>query len=84
MVRIVGRRVNRRNGLNELLDLKKALIVNVKDPQPGTWSLEVTSEGPHTVRITGLSSLDFIHGFSKTPTFNIVHTDARPLKGNRI
>ena len=73
--------MNLKNGLNELLSLKKALILNVKDPMPGKWRLKMSSTGLHTIRITGLSSLDFAHGFSRHPTLDLMETDVQPIKG---
>ena len=77
-----GVTVNKGNGLNELLRIKKALIVNVKDPAPGLWNLKVTGESAHTVRVTGLSGLDFVHGFSRNSTVDMKLTHHRPIKGN--
>lgn len=69
------------NGLNTLLSLRNALILNVKDPKPGKWTLRISGQGQHTIRITGLSSLDFVHGFASRSTLHFTETDARPLKG---
>ena len=68
-------------GLDELLSINKALIVNVKDPLPGVWTMRIWADGPHTIRATGLSSLDFVHGFSRKPTLDITTTLARPIRG---
>ena len=78
---MTGQEVTTANGLNELLRLKQALIMNMKDPQPGQWTLKVTADGPHTVRVTGLSSLDFVHGFSKNFTLDLGLTQHRPISG---
>jgi hemicentin len=69
-------------GLKTLLRLRNALILNIKDPKPGKWTLRVTAEGAHTIRVTGLSSLDFVHGFSLKPTLLLSETEARPIKGS--
>jgi hemicentin len=68
-------------GFKTLLKLRNALILNIKDPTPGKWTLRVSAEGAHTIRVTGLSSLDFVHGFSMKPTLVLSETDARPIKG---
>jgi len=68
-------------GLKTLLELRNALILNVKDPRPGMWVLELSAHGPHTVRVTGLSSLDFVHGFSLQPTLSLAETFPRPTRG---
>lgn len=68
-------------GLTELLKLKSALSVAVKSPQAGLWNLTVTSSSRHTLRVTGLSSLDFKCGFSLVPTKDISSTFFRPTAG---
>jgi len=68
-------------GLMTLLELRNALILNVKDPTAGRWIIQLTAQGPHTVRVTGLSSLDFVHGFSLQPTLALSDTDPRPTRG---
>ena len=55
--------------------------MNVKDPEAGRWKLRINSEGAHTIRATGLSKIDFVHGFSRQPTANLKETYHRPLKG---
>ena len=77
----IGIKLTSETGLDELLKIKQALIVSVKDPVPGLWKLKVRADGSHTVRITGLSPLDFVHGFSKKPTLELSSTKARPIKG---
>jgi len=70
-------------GLKTLLELRNALILNVKDPTPGLWVIELSAQGPHTVRVTGLSSLDFVHGFSLKPTLSLSETVPQPTRGKR-
>ena len=67
--------------VNELLKLRKALVVNVKDPIPGVWTLQVSSEGVHSVRITGLSAVDFQYGFSRMPISTLEEAESRPIRG---
>ncbi|XP_059151468.1 hemicentin-1-like [Physella acuta] len=76
-----GNRMTLENGLTELLSLKNVSIVNIKDPVPGNWRLRYSSEGGHTVRVTGLSSADFVTGFSKYPTKDLTQTNLRPIQG---
>ncbi|XP_054272557.1 hemicentin-1-like [Macrosteles quadrilineatus] len=66
--------------LTPLLDLQNVKVVNVKEPPPGMWTLQVGSDSQHTVRSTGLSGSDFVHGFSVIPTTNMAETYHRPLK----
>lgn len=77
----LGNIVTSATGLSTLLNIRNALILNIKDPKPGMWMLRISAEGPHTIRITGLSSLDFVHGFSSRYTLSLSDTSARPMKG---
>ena len=79
-----GNRVTQKNGLKTLLDIQNALIQNIKKPLPGQWRMEVTSEGPHTIRVTGLSTTDFSVGFSRKTVNNMQDTDHRPIGGKLI
>ncbi|XP_055948498.1 hemicentin-1-like isoform X2 [Argiope bruennichi] len=76
-----GEVIDQSKGLFELLNHKNISIVNIKDPEPGRWRLRVNSGGAHTIRATGLSKIDFVHGFSRQPTENLKETYHRPLKG---
>ena len=78
---LLGVTLTKENGLRELLKIKKALIVNVKNPAAGLWNLKVTGDSAHTVRVTGLSGLDFVHGFSRNATLDMAITHHRPIKG---
>jgi len=73
-------------GLMTLLELRNALILSVKQPTAGLWIIELSAQGAHTVRVTGLSSLDFVHGFSIKPTLALGDTEAQPTRGklNRL
>lgn len=38
----LGKRISKGSGLNELLNIhNSAKVVNVKDPEPGTWTIKV-------------------------------------------
>ncbi|XP_060933914.1 hemicentin-1 [Limanda limanda] len=77
-----GNVVGKSDGLTELLHIpNSARVVSIKDPQPGTWSIKVSSEGRHSVRISGLSTIDFRAGFSKKPTLDFKKTLSRPVQG---
>uniref|UniRef100_A0A8D8RUI3 Hemicentin-1 n=1 Tax=Cacopsylla melanoneura TaxID=428564 RepID=A0A8D8RUI3_9HEMI len=69
------------NNVTQLLDLPNVKIITVQDPEPGVWTVQVTSDSGHSVRGSGRSSTDFVHGFSTEPTTNIRNTYHRPLKG---
>uniref|UniRef100_A0A8B9QFV8 Ig-like domain-containing protein n=1 Tax=Apteryx owenii TaxID=8824 RepID=A0A8B9QFV8_APTOW len=77
----LGEVISKGSGLNELLNIhNSAKVVNVKDPEPGTWTVKVYS-GRHSVRITGLSTIDFRAGFSRKPTLDFKKTSSRPVQG---
>ncbi|XP_075872115.1 hemicentin-1 isoform X2 [Nelusetta ayraudi] len=77
-----GKLVGKSDGLKELLHIpNSAKVVNIKDPQPGMWSIQTSSEGRHSVRITGLSNIDFRAGFSRKPTLDLKKTSSRPVQG---
>ncbi|XP_025019182.1 hemicentin-1 [Python bivittatus] len=78
----LGSLVKKGSGLNELLNIENsAKVVNIKDPEPGTWTIKASSSGRHSIRITGLSSIDFRAGFSRTPTLDFKMTSTRPVQG---
>ncbi|XP_029819877.1 hemicentin-1, partial [Manacus vitellinus] len=78
----LGKRRSKGSGLNELLNIhNSAKVVNVKDPEPGTWTIKTSSSGRHSVRITGLSTIDFRAGFSRKPTLDFKKTSSRPVQG---
>ncbi|XP_062570988.1 hemicentin-1-like isoform X1 [Saccostrea cucullata] len=76
-----GEEVTVQNGLYELLDIKNVKVVNVRSPDPGMWRLRVDSGSAHTLRVTGLSKIDFAAGFAKEKPRNIATTELRPLEG---
>uniref|UniRef100_M3ZDA5 Cell adhesion molecule-related/down-regulated by oncogenes n=1 Tax=Xiphophorus maculatus TaxID=8083 RepID=M3ZDA5_XIPMA len=68
-------------GLKELLNIpNSARVINLKFPKPGFWKLKVSCSGRHTLRVTGVSSLDFRAGFSTLPVSEFNHTRERPIK----
>ncbi|KAM6456551.1 hemicentin-1 isoform 2-T2 [Liasis olivaceus] len=78
----LGSLVKKGSGLNELLNIENsAKVVNIKDPEPGIWTIKASSSGRHSIRITGLSSIDFRVGFSRTPTLDFKMTSTRPVQG---
>lgn len=50
---------------------------------PMTWSgpVQIYSSGRHSVRITGISNIDFRAGFSTQPSLDLNHTIEWPLQG---
>lgn len=42
VVFFLGKQISKGSGLNELLNIhNSAKVVNVKDPEPGTWTIKV-------------------------------------------
>ncbi|XP_033937393.1 hemicentin-1 [Pseudochaenichthys georgianus] len=77
-----GKLVGKSDSLTELLHIpNSAKVVNIKDPMPGMWSIKTSSEGRHSVRISGLSPIDFRSGFSRKPTLDFKKTSIRPVQG---
>ncbi|XP_051950032.1 hemicentin-1 [Xyrauchen texanus] len=78
----LGRTVGDRQGLTELLNIpNSARVVSLKNPRPGPWTLKVGCMGRHTLRVTGVSNLDFKAGFSSVPVTEFNRTRERPIKG---
>ncbi|MBN3299469.1 HMCN1 protein, partial [Amia calva] len=77
-----GRSVGEALGLMELLHIpNSARVVSLKHPRPGTWTLRVKCVGRHSLRVTGVSNLDFRAGFSSRPVMDFSHTRERPVQG---
>ncbi|KAM9706377.1 hemicentin-1 isoform 2-T2 [Dama dama] len=78
----LGKLIKKGFGLNELLNIhNSAKVVNVKEPEAGIWTVKTSSTGRHSVRITGLSTIDFRAGFSRKPTLDFKKTLSRPVQG---
>uniref|UniRef100_A0A182VQ07 Uncharacterized protein n=1 Tax=Anopheles minimus TaxID=112268 RepID=A0A182VQ07_9DIPT len=52
------------NRTREVLNLENIRVVNVADPSPGKWNIKATSNSSHSVRLSGLSEVQFRFGFS--------------------
>ncbi|XP_053415690.1 hemicentin-2 [Nycticebus coucang] len=78
----LGRIVQKDEGLNVLLSIPdSAKVMAFKPEHPGLWSIKVYSSGRHSVRITGVSNIDFRAGFSTQPSLDLNHTIEWPLQG---
>ncbi|CAH2311914.1 hemicentin-1 isoform X2 [Pelobates cultripes] len=78
----LGKQVKSENGLNELLNIyNSAKVLNIKEPLSGMWKIKTSSNGRHSVRITGVSTIDFRAGFSNKPTLDFSKTSSRPIQG---
>ncbi|CAL8251670.1 unnamed protein product [Boreogadus saida] len=77
-----GRVVGLDQGLTELLNIpNSARVVNLKFPRPGAWTLKASCSDRHTLRVTGVSNLDFRAGFSSAYVSEFNQTRERPIKG---
>ncbi|ROL43461.1 Hemicentin-1, partial [Anabarilius grahami] len=77
-----GKLIGMKEGLSELLHIpNSAKVLNLKDPAPGMWTIKTSSEGRHSVRISGLSPIDFRAGFSRKQTLDFKMTSSRPVQG---
>ncbi|KAM6184061.1 hemicentin-2 [Erethizon dorsatum] len=78
----LGRILQKDQGLNLLLNIPdSAKVVAFKPKHPGLWSIKVYSSGRHSVRITGISNIDFRASFSTQPSLDLNHTIEWPLEG---
>ncbi|XP_007942419.2 hemicentin-2 [Orycteropus afer afer] len=78
----LGKILQKDEGLNVLLNIPdSAKVVAFKPQHPGLWSIKVYSSGRHSVRITGISNIDFRAGFSTQPSLDLNHTIEWPLQG---
>uniref|UniRef100_A0A5F8HA67 Hemicentin-2 n=1 Tax=Monodelphis domestica TaxID=13616 RepID=A0A5F8HA67_MONDO len=78
----LGRILQKDEGLNMLLNIPdSAKVVAFKPEHPGLWSIKVYSSGRHSVRITGISNINFRAGFTTQPSLDLNHTIEWPLQG---
>ncbi|MEE6505501.1 hypothetical protein FKM82_005546 [Ascaphus truei] len=69
-------------GLEELLSIpNSALVLGLKPAVPGVWTIKIGSSGRHTVRVTGVSTLDFRTAFSTSAVMDPSRVTERPLQG---
>ena len=78
---LLGSLFTEQQGLEKLLNLKGAKIVSVKKPKPGVWRLMMSSNGSHTLRVTGFSSVSFTSGFGLGPIKTQDEAMLRPVAG---
>ncbi|XP_030391160.1 hemicentin-2 isoform X4 [Gopherus evgoodei] len=77
-----GKILQKDRGLEEHLNIpNSAKVLTVKPHRPGMWSVKIQSSGRHSVRITGVSAIDFRASFSPQPTFDLNHPRERPVHG---
>ncbi|CAH2316004.1 hemicentin-2 [Pelobates cultripes] len=77
-----GRVLSVSQGLEELLQIpNSAHVLGLKPTVPGTWSIKIGSSGRHTLRVTGVSTLDFRAAFSTTAVIDPSRVIERPIQG---
>ncbi|KAM6047554.1 LOW QUALITY PROTEIN: hemicentin-2 [Theristicus caerulescens] len=77
-----GRVLEKGQGLKELLSIpNSAVVVAVEPHKPGTWSVTAQSSGRHSLRITGISNINFQASFSTQPDFDASQPGERPVQG---
>uniref|UniRef100_F6ZIH2 Hemicentin-1 n=1 Tax=Ciona intestinalis TaxID=7719 RepID=F6ZIH2_CIOIN len=74
-----GIEITEQTGLIPQLDLEQVFIGTITEPKPGLWRIVAGSSGEHTLRVTGLSTLDFQARFSRKPTLNWTDTEYQPV-----
>ncbi|XP_039576204.1 hemicentin-2 [Passer montanus] len=77
-----GNVLEKGRGLKELLSIpNSALVVAVEPYEPGTWLVTTRSSGRHSLRITGISNVNFQASFSTQPEFDSSQPGERPVQG---
>uniref|UniRef100_A0A8C6YKX8 Ig-like domain-containing protein n=1 Tax=Nothoprocta perdicaria TaxID=30464 RepID=A0A8C6YKX8_NOTPE len=68
--------------LKELLSIpNSAKVLAVEPHAPGTWTIKTQSSGRHSVRVTGVSNVNFHASFSTQPDFDPSLPSERPVQG---
>lgn len=65
----------------EKLKLNRVKIVKVSDPIAGEWQVNTKAESPNSVRLTAISEIVFVFGFSTSIPSTIAETSFSPLSG---
>ncbi|XP_039417870.1 hemicentin-2 [Corvus cornix cornix] len=77
-----GKVLEKGRGLKELLSIpNSAMVVAVEPYEPGTWLVTTRSSGRHSLRITGISDVNFQASFSTQPEFDTSQPRERPVQG---
>ncbi|KAK2535167.1 Hmcn2 [Columba livia] len=77
-----GKVLEKGQGLKELLSIpNSAMVVTVEPHEPGMWSVTTQSSGRHSLRITGISNINFQASFSTQPDFDASQPGERPVQG---
>uniref|UniRef100_A0A8C5U7P8 Ig-like domain-containing protein n=1 Tax=Malurus cyaneus samueli TaxID=2593467 RepID=A0A8C5U7P8_9PASS len=77
-----GKVLEKGQGLKELLSIPNSAMVVALEPHvPGTWLVMTRSSGRHSLRITGISNVNFQASFSTEPEFDTSEPGERPVQG---
>ncbi|XP_071310090.1 hemicentin-2 isoform X1 [Agelaius tricolor] len=77
-----GKVLEKGRGLKELLSIpNSAMVVALEPNEPGTWLVTTRSSGRHSLRITGISNVNFQASFSTQPEFDTSQPGERPVQG---
>ncbi|NXN24555.1 HMCN2 protein, partial [Nycticryphes semicollaris] len=77
-----GKVLKKGQGLKELLSIpNSAMVVGMEPHEPGMWSVTTQSTGRHSLRITGISNINFQASFSTQPDFDAGQPWERPVQG---
>ncbi|XP_063265782.1 hemicentin-2 isoform X3 [Prinia subflava] len=77
-----GKVLEKGQGLKELLNIPNSAVVVAMEPyEPGTWLVTTRSSGRHSLRITGISNVNFQASFSTQPEFDTSQPGERPVQG---
>ncbi|KAM6372038.1 LOW QUALITY PROTEIN: hemicentin-2 [Pluvialis apricaria] len=77
-----GKVLEKGQGLKEVLSIpNSAMVVAMEPHEPGMWSVTTQSSGRHSLRITGISNINFQASFSTQPDFDASQPGERPVQG---
>uniref|UniRef100_A0A803VG77 Ig-like domain-containing protein n=1 Tax=Ficedula albicollis TaxID=59894 RepID=A0A803VG77_FICAL len=77
-----GKVLEKGRDLKELLSIpNSAMVVALEPYEPGTWLVTTRSSGRHSLRITGISNVNFQASFSSQPEFDSSQPGERPVQG---
>lgn len=69
--------------IGEEFNLAKLKIVQLKNPIPGKWTVEASSNSQHSIRLGAISTLKIEFGFSLETPSKVSETLYQPLKGKK-
>ena len=92
-----GKLITKDDGLRQLMKtVPNVFVASIDHPTPGTWTLEVSTEVSdhqstpaeenvggqwHSVRVSGISEVDFVPGFAANPLPHNRGASRQPIAG---